>query len=86
MALISIIMPYRNVLDTLTEAVESILAQTFTDFELIAINDHSEDGSEQIMSSWQDSRFHHYNNPGEGLVDALNFRLRQVNTSWVAIN
>jgi|GEM_PF-3611591 len=80
MAALSIIMPYRNVADTLHEAVESILNQTFTDYELIAINDHSQDNSEAIMSSWYDVRFRLFNNPGKGLVDALNYGLQQATT------
>ena len=77
-------MPYRNVANTLHEAVESILDQTFTNFELIAINDHSQDNSEAIMSSWDDSRFRLFNNPGDGLVDALNYGLQQTTTPWIA--
>jgi glycosyltransferase involved in cell wall biosynthesis len=84
MATLSIIMPYRNAAETLCEAVDSILEQTFTDFELIAINDHSQDDSKEIMSSWGDKRFHLFENPGEGLVDALNFGLQQATTPWIA--
>jgi len=84
MATVSIIMPYRDVSTTLRESVESILAQTFTDYELIAINDHSQDDSEQIMASWRDDRFRLFNNPGRGLVDALNFGLQQACAPWIA--
>jgi glycosyltransferase involved in cell wall biosynthesis len=84
MPVISIIMPYRNVASTLHEAVDSILRQTFTDYELIAINDHSQDESQAMMSSWDDARFHLFNNPGEGLVDALNFGLKQATSPWIA--
>ena len=84
MAHISIVMPYRNAAATIHEAVESVLAQTFTDYELIAINDHSHDGSEQIMASWQDDRIRLFNSPGEGLVDALNFGLQQASADWIA--
>lgn len=84
MASISIIMPYREVATTLREAVDSVLAQTFTDYELIAVNDHSRDDSEKIMSSWHDARFRLFNNPGEGLVDALNFGLQRATAPWIA--
>ena len=77
-------MPYRNVATTLHEAVDSILGQTFTDYELIAINDHSEDDSHAIMSSWNDERFRLFDNPGNGLVDALNFGLTQATCPWIA--
>ena len=84
MTQISIVMPYKNAAATLTEAVQSIIRQTFDDYELIAINDHSIDESSDIMSSWQDSRFRLFDNPGEGLVDALNFGISKARSEWIA--
>ena len=46
---ISVILPVYNAEAYVREAVESILAQTFTDFELIIINDGSTDGSGVIL-------------------------------------
>jgi glycosyltransferase involved in cell wall biosynthesis len=84
MPLVSIVMPYRDAAATLHEAVDSILAQTFDDYELIAVNDHSLDDSMSIMSSFQDKRFKLFNNPGKGLVDALNFGIQQASAKWLA--
>jgi glycosyltransferase involved in cell wall biosynthesis len=50
--LISVVMPVYNSEKYLHEAVESILGQTFTDFELIAIDDGSSDGSAAILESF----------------------------------
>jgi glycosyltransferase involved in cell wall biosynthesis len=52
---ISVIMPVYNSQEYLHEAVTSILAQTFTDFELIAVDDGSTDGSGTILESFRQS-------------------------------
>lgn len=49
---ISVVMSVYNAEKYLTEAVESILAQTYSDFELILINDKSTDGSGEILKSY----------------------------------
>ncbi|MEM9296806.1 MAG: glycosyltransferase family 2 protein [Bacteroidota bacterium] len=49
---ISVIMPVYNVQDYLGKAIESVLNQTFTDFELIAIDDGSNDESLNILKSF----------------------------------
>lgn len=47
---ISIVMPYRNAAATLPEALASVQAQTFADWELLAVDDHSTDGSAAIVA------------------------------------
>lgn len=54
--LVSILMPVYNGRDYLRPAIDSLLAQTFTDFELIIVNDGSTDDSQQIVDSYDDSR------------------------------
>ena len=53
---ISVLMPVRNAETFLKEAVDSILGQTFTDFEFIIIDDASTDRSPEIIRSYTDSR------------------------------
>lgn len=62
--LISVILPVYNAQDYLSEAIQSILNQSFTDFELIIINDCSTDKSLQIIDQFakQDSRIIKINN------------------------
>ena len=48
MSKVSIIMPVYNAEKYLCEAIESVLKQTYTDFELFLINDMSTDNSKQI--------------------------------------
>ena len=53
---ISVVMSVYNGGKYVREAVESILNQTFTDFELIVIDDGSTDGTSEILASYNDSR------------------------------
>lgn len=54
--LISVIMPFFNVEQYINEAIESILKQTFDDFEFIIINDGSNDNSRDIVKKITDKR------------------------------
>lgn len=53
---ISVLMPAYNAEQYLREAIDSVLAQTFTDFEFIIINDGSTDQTEEIILSYADPR------------------------------
>ncbi|UJF33207.1 glycosyltransferase family 2 protein [Paenibacillus hexagrammi] len=53
---ISVIMPVYNGESFVAEAVESVLSQTFTDFEMIIINDASTDRTADILEAYQDPR------------------------------
>jgi glycosyltransferase involved in cell wall biosynthesis len=70
---ISVIMSVYNGQKYLSEAIESILNQTFTDFEFIIINDASIDNSLEIIRSYDDSRIHIITNETNiGLTKSLN--------------
>ena len=55
---LSVVMPVHNALPHLDEAVESILGQTFADFEFVVLDDASTDGSSERLREWaqKDSR------------------------------
>ncbi len=71
--LISILMPVKNTAQFLKECLDSILNQTETNWELIAINDHSTDDSFKILKGYskKDKRVKVYPNNGEGIINAL---------------
>ena len=70
---ISVILPAYNCEKYLVQAIESVLQQTFTDFEFIIINDGSTDGTDKIIRSFSDPRIvYQANNANKGLVFTLN--------------
>lgn len=70
---ISVIMPVYNTGTYLKEAIDSILLQTFTDFEFIIVNDGSTDHSRDVIKSYTDSRIRYLpNEKNEGLSYTLN--------------
>lgn len=70
---LSVIMPVYNGEKYLKLAIDSILAQTFTDFEFVIINDGSTDSSGDIISSYSDSRIKVLSHPHNlGIVKSLN--------------
>lgn len=65
--LISVILPVYNASKFVAETINSILEQTFTDFELIIINDGSTDSSELIIQSFQDHRIIYVQQENKGV-------------------
>ena len=73
MNLVSILMPVYNAEKHLAEAIESILNQSFTDFEFLIINDGSTDRSEDIILSFSDPRIRYIKNESNlKLIKTLN--------------
>ena len=84
--LISVLMPVYNSARYLPQAVESVLAQTFGDFEFIVINDGSTDDSEAILRKYaaSDSRIRLISRPNTGYVVALNEALQLASGEFIA--
>ena len=79
-------MPCFNAERTLLEALESLIEQTFTDFEVIAVDDGSTDATPQVLQEWgdRDRRLHIISRPHAGLVHALNAGLEACRAPYVA--
>ena len=76
---ISILMTVFNGADFLKESIESILNQTYKDFELVIINDYSTDNTIQIIKKFNDDRIKLYNlHTRFGRTKALNYGLKNV--------
>jgi glycosyltransferase involved in cell wall biosynthesis len=65
-------MAVKNGGELMREAIDSILNQTFTDFEFIIINDGSSDNTLEILSEYQDPRIQVYSQENQGLARSLN--------------
>lgn len=53
---VSVVVPTYNRSETLPRAIDSVLAQTHEDFELLVVDDGSEDGTEHVVTSYEDDR------------------------------
>lgn len=69
--MISILIPFKNTAPFFRECIDSILAQSHSDFEIIAVDDHSEDGSLDIIKAYSDKRIKIFKNEGTGILPAL---------------
>ena len=76
---ISIIVPIYNMEWCMRKCIDSILAQTFTDFECLLIDDGSTDDSPAICDEYaqKDARVKVYHKPNGGLSDARNYGLER---------
>lgn len=73
MPIISVILPTYNASKTISEAIDSILSQSFKDWEMLVINDGSIDNTKDIIQGYTDSRIKYIENEGnKGLVYSLN--------------
>ena len=69
--LVSVVLPVRNGGEFLSQAVDSILSQTFENLELLLIDDHSTDSAISALDK-SDHRLKVFNSKGNGVVDAFN--------------
>jgi len=83
---VSVIMAtYNTPVPMLREAVESILKQTFSDFEFLIIDDGSTDASVSYLDSIKDPRVRIIRNPQNiGITKSLNIGLREANGRYIA--
>jgi glycosyltransferase involved in cell wall biosynthesis len=83
--MISIILPAYNATQFIRPAVESILQQTFTEFELIVVDDGSSDDTVQILETFvqQDARVRLLQSPHGGLSRALNRGIAAARYDWI---
>lgn len=82
---VSIIVPCYNQAQYLDEALQSVLNQTYTNWECIIVNDGSTDSTEKIASKWCDSdlRFRYFYKENGGISSARNLALDNVNGDYL---
>lgn len=85
MPTISVILPCYNGAPFLREAVDSVITQTFGNWELILVDDGSTDETKAIMDSYNDPRIQYLQNDGnKGLVFSLNRALAAASGDYIA--
>lgn len=82
---VSILMPVYKTAPYLREAMDSILSQTFTDYELIVLNDCSPDEADEILDTYSDSRIVRYKGEkNAGLSNILNVGIGMARGKYIA--
>lgn len=81
--IISVIIPLYNKENTIKYTIESVLNQSFTDFELIIIDDGSTDSSAKIVSLYEDKRIRYMCKENGGVSSARNEGVRIAIGEWI---
>jgi len=81
---VSVVMPVWNGSRWLAEAIESIISQTYTQWELLILDDGSTDSSVAVAETFSDSRIRLIRRPHEGLIKTLNAGLDLARGDWIA--
>ncbi|MGG5208980.1 glycosyltransferase family 2 protein [Chryseobacterium sp. MIQD13] len=82
---ISVIVPCYNQAAYLDECLQSLMDQTFTDWECIIVNDGSRDNTEEIAKKWieKDSRFQYISKENGGISSARNAGLEKASGEYI---
>lgn len=83
--LFSIIVPVYNVEKYVAECIESVIAQTYPDWELILVDDGSTDGSHEICQKYahQNEKIRLYSKENGGLADSRNYGVQKVSGQYM---
>lgn len=82
--IVSIVIPLYNKVPYIARTIDSILKQTFTDFEIIVVGGKSNDGSENIVKSYSDSRIRIITETGTGVSSARNQGINAAKSELIA--
>lgn len=81
---VTVLIPAYNAGAFIGDAIRSVLAQTFTEFELLIINDGSTDHTESVIRSFTDPRIRLITQMNRGISAALNRGLAEAKTEYIA--
>lgn len=82
--IISIMMPAYNAQEYIAAAIESVLAQTFTGWELVIVDDGSTDRTPEIIRRFDDRRIRYFRQENAGEAAARNTALHKMHSRWLA--
>jgi len=77
MAFFSVVIPLYNKASHIERTINSVLDQTFTDYEIIVINDESNDGSETLVLGFNDPKIQLYSQQNKGVSTARNLGIEK---------
>lgn len=80
----SVIIPLYNKAPYIQRAVDSVLKQTFQDFEIIVVNDGSTDGGEKILDGYKDDRIKIINKKNQGVSIARNTGIKHAKFPYIS--
>ncbi|MDO1500653.1 glycosyltransferase family 2 protein [Winogradskyella maritima] len=82
---VSILTPFKNSENYLAECLDSILNQTYQNWELLIVDDHSTDNSYDLVKSYaeKDTRIKLFKNEGSGIIEALRLAFSQSCGSFI---
>lgn len=83
---VSLIMPIKNLERYIAETVQSIIQQSHQHWELLIVNDHSTDGTDDIITALaeRDQRIKLYQNEGNGIIPALQLALSKTKGEYIS--
>lgn len=81
--LVSVIIPFFNRVDWLTEALESVLAQTYSPVEIIVVNDGSDENMNIFLKQYS-NRIKYYEKKNQGPASARNYGIEIANGEFIA--
>jgi glycosyltransferase involved in cell wall biosynthesis len=85
--MVSVILVTWNRAALLPESIESVLRQTYANLELIVADDGSDDDTEQVVRSFNDSRVHYFKEPHTGRTGRLkNLAIQRARGEYIAFN
>lgn len=79
----SIIIPVYNKVNFIENTLQSVFQQSFTDYEIILINDGSTDDSESKILTFNDPRIHYYSKKNEGVSETRNLGIEKAKSEFV---
>jgi glycosyltransferase involved in cell wall biosynthesis len=82
---VSVVMAAYNAERYIDEAIDSILSQTFTDFEFLIVNDGSTDSTKEILELYKDPRIKVLDQSNQGCAFARNQAISQARGKYIAI-
>ena len=81
---VSVVIPTYNLAHFIAEAIQSILGQTFSEFEVIAVDDGSTDNTKDVVNSFKDPRIRYIYQENHGVSAARNTGIQASSSEYIA--